>query len=96
VYIFFLNKLVYFTGINNSSAALQFLLLLERQMKTSFVSRAEVSEEIRAQKVRLGLKWAQVANELGRSKEWSVAACLGQMQMNEEEAEKVVSFEGQK
>uniref|UniRef100_A0A914HVY6 Cyanate hydratase n=1 Tax=Globodera rostochiensis TaxID=31243 RepID=A0A914HVY6_GLORO len=54
-------------------------------------SRHEVIEQIYAQKVRLGLRWAAVAAQIGLSKEWTTAACLGQMQMNAEEADKLVA-----
>ncbi|KAL3114532.1 hypothetical protein niasHT_014339 [Heterodera trifolii] len=53
-------------------------------------SRNDVTQLIAQQKIRLGLRWADIAAEIGLSKEWTTAACLGQMQMNEEEAEKVV------
>jgi len=33
-----------------------------------------------------------VAAELGQSKEWTTAACLGQMQLNQHEAGKVVGY----
>jgi cyanate lyase len=42
---------------------------------------------IRAAKVRKGLTWAGVAKELGLSKEWTTAACLGQMTFTKQQAE---------
>ncbi len=42
-----------------------------------------------AAKVRKGIKWADVANAVGLSKEWTTAACLGQMQMTKAQAEVV-------
>ena len=51
-----------------------------------FKTREEVSDLIYAKKVQLGIKWADVANKTGLSKEWITAACLGQMAMNNEQA----------
>ncbi|CCQ74962.1 cyanase [Magnetospira sp. QH-2] len=50
------------------------------------MSRVEVTEKIVATKLAKGLKWADVAKDIGQSKEWTTTALLGQMQMNEEEA----------
>ncbi|KAH7699461.1 hypothetical protein AAVH_33434, partial [Aphelenchoides avenae] len=52
-------------------------------------SREEVTRRIVAEKVRRQLKWADVAATVGRSKEWTTAACLGQMKFDKEEAVKV-------
>jgi cyanate lyase len=49
--------------------------------------REEVTQKIIAAKIAKGLKWADVAATLGRSKEWTTAALLGQMPMSKEEAE---------
>jgi cyanate lyase len=46
------------------------------------MSRNAVTEKIIAAKVRLGLKWSDVAAKVGMSKEWVTAACLGQMTLN--------------
>ena len=35
----------------------------------------------------MGIQWADVANEVGLSKEWVTAACLGQMAMEKAHAE---------
>ena len=43
------------------------------------MSRIDVTEKIIAVKVAKGLKWADVAREVGLSKEWVTAGCLGQM-----------------
>jgi cyanate lyase len=48
--------------------------------------RLEVTEKIIAAKVAKGLKWSDVAAQLGLSKEWVTAACLGQMSFNAEQA----------
>jgi cyanate lyase len=50
------------------------------------MSRNEVTEKIIAAKVRLGLKWSDVAAKVGMSKEWVTAACLGQMTLNPQQA----------
>ena len=53
------------------------------------MNRNDVTEMIVAAKIRKGVKWADVAKEVGHSKEWTTAACLGQMTLNKEEAAKV-------
>ncbi len=55
-------------------------------------SREQVTEMIVATKVVKGIKWADVAEAIGLSKEWTTAACLGQMAMSKEQAEKVGSL----
>ena len=52
-------------------------------------NRLEVTEKIIATKVSKGLTWEKVAKEVGLSKEWVTAACLGQMTLNDEQAYKV-------
>ena len=46
------------------------------------MSRLDVTEKIIATKVAKGLTWADVAREVGLSKEWVTAACLGQMTLD--------------
>ena len=58
------------------------------------MSRVEVTEKIIATKVTQGLKWADVAAQVGLSKEWVTAACLGQMTLNTEQARIVGDFFG--
>ncbi len=53
------------------------------------VTREDVTEMIRAARIRGGIKWAEVAKKVGQSKEWVTAACLGQMTLTREQAEKV-------
>ena len=48
--------------------------------------REEVTQKIIVAKMAKGLKWADVAARVGRSKEWTTAALLGQMPMSQEEA----------
>jgi len=50
------------------------------------LSRDEVVRKIVATKVSKALKWSDVAVKLGLSKEWTTAACLGQMTLNAEQA----------
>jgi len=52
------------------------------------MNRTDVTEKIVLTKVIKGLKWSQVAEGIGQSKEWTTAALLGQMQMTREQAEK--------
>ncbi|TKR92310.1 hypothetical protein L596_006991 [Steinernema carpocapsae] len=52
-------------------------------------SRKMVTQLIMAAKVQKQLKWVDVAKQVGQSKEWTTAACLGQMQMTKPQAETV-------
>ncbi|WP_157265237.1 cyanase [Azohydromonas aeria] len=58
------------------------------------MSRLEVTEKIIATKVSKGLKWADVAEKVGLSKEWVTAACLGQMTLTAEQAGVVAEIFG--
>ncbi len=49
-------------------------------------NREEVTAAIIAAKVTKGIKWSEVAAAIGLSKEWTTAACLGQMAMSKEQA----------
>lgn len=40
----------------------------------------------------MNLDWATLAQQLERSKEWTVAACLGQMKLNKDQAEIVQKY----
>lgn len=51
------------------------------------INRQQVTDQIIASKIQKGLKWSQVAEKLGLSKEWVTAACLGQMTFNKTQAE---------
>lgn len=42
-------------------------------------NRNQVTEQIISAKVMKGLKWSDVAEQLGLSKEWVTSGCLGQM-----------------
>ncbi|MGY5450162.1 cyanase [Agarivorans sp. MS3-6] len=52
-------------------------------------SREEVTQLIVATKVKKGIKWSEVATAIGLSKEWTTAACLGQMTFDKSQAEVV-------
>jgi len=55
-------------------------------------SRDEVTKIICSTKIAKGLKWSDVADKVGLSKEWVTAACLGQMALNKEQAGIVGEF----
>ncbi|CAD5207322.1 unnamed protein product [Bursaphelenchus okinawaensis] len=71
---------------NLENSALKSLLDSDTMENTAITSRADVTQMILVQKVSKGLRWTEVANKLGRSKEWTTAACL------EEEAVAIVTF----
>ena len=50
-------------------------------------SRTQVTDMIQSAKILKGIKWSQIAEVVGQSKEWSTAACLGQMAMTKQQAE---------
>jgi len=53
------------------------------------LTREDVTALIVAAKIKKGVKWADVAKKVGQSKEWVTAACLGQMQLTQKQAETV-------
>jgi cyanate lyase len=53
------------------------------------LKREDVTEMIVAAKLRKKIKWADVAKQVGKSKEWVTAGCLGQMTFTKEQAETV-------
>lgn len=50
------------------------------------MTRAELTEKIMTHKIIKGIKWADVAEKVGQSKEWTTAAMLGQMSMTKDQA----------
>ncbi|HEY0892070.1 MAG TPA: cyanase [Cellvibrio sp.] len=50
------------------------------------MNRNDVTEKIITNKVLNDIKWCDVAQKVGLSKEWVTAACLGQMTLNAEQA----------
>ena len=56
------------------------------------LTHQDVTDLILLRKMRKKLKWSQIAEVIGQSKEWSTAACLGQMQMTEKQAKAVADL----
>lgn len=50
------------------------------------MKRTEVIDLILAAKLKKRLKWADIAHEIGFSKEWTTAALMGQMTLDEQQA----------
>lgn len=61
-------------------------------MEPMITSRAQVTQIIIARKVQNNLRWSQLADLVGKSKEWVTAACLGQMPFSKREAEIVGEY----
>ena len=55
-------------------------------------SRTQVTDMIQSSKILKGISWRQIAEVIGQSREWSTAACLGQMAMTKQQAENVGSL----
>jgi cyanate lyase len=51
------------------------------------MNRNDVTEMIIGSKIAKGIKWSDVAAQLGLSKEWVTAGCLGQMTFDAKQAE---------
>lgn len=58
------------------------------------MNRNDVTESIITAKVAKGLKWEDVARQVGLSKEWVTAACLGQMSFDATQARTVAEIFG--
>ena len=50
------------------------------------MNRNDITEKIITVKVAKGLKWEDVAQQVGMSKEWVTAGCLGQMTFDDKQA----------
>ena len=50
------------------------------------MNRNDITEKIVTVKVAKGIQWADVAKKVGLSKEWTTAACLGQMTLDAAQA----------
>ena len=50
------------------------------------MNRNDITEKIITAKVSKGLTWEAVARQVGQSKEWTTALCLGQMTATSEQA----------
>lgn len=48
--------------------------------------RAELTEKIMMTKIHSGIKWTDIAEAVGQSKEWTTAALMGQVSMTSDEA----------
>jgi cyanate lyase len=51
------------------------------------MNRNDVTEAIVSAKIAKGLKWKDIAQKIGQSKEWTTAALLGQMTLTRKQAE---------
>lgn len=49
--------------------------------------RSQVTQIIVSAKVRKNLRWCDIAESIGMSKEWTTAGCLGQMAFDKPQAE---------
>ncbi len=52
-------------------------------------SRLDVTEKILEKKILRSLKWSDIAAEVGLSKEWVTAGCLGQMTFDQRVAQQI-------
>src|SRR5436190_22139737 len=50
------------------------------------MKREDVTDLIVFRKMKSGIKWPEIAKKVGQSKEWTTAACLGQMQMTKKQS----------
>ena len=50
------------------------------------LARAQLTEKIVMHKTLTGVKWADIAEAVGQSKEWTTAALMGQISLTEEQA----------
>ncbi len=66
---------------------MSFPLNINPRYYTMITSREEVTEQIFSTKVLKGIKWSDVADAVGLSKEWVTSACLGQMAFEKKQAE---------
>ncbi len=56
------------------------------------MNRTTLTEQITETKIRKGFTWADVTGELGASREWLTAACLGQMTFSADQAKKIAAL----
>jgi cyanate lyase len=52
------------------------------------MDRLQVTQKILSAKVARHMRWADIAEQIGQSKEWTTAALLGQMTLNRQQADK--------
>ena len=53
------------------------------------MTRNDVTELIVTNRIKKGIKWSDIAKKVGQSKEWTTAACLGQMTLTKKQADVV-------
>lgn len=53
------------------------------------MTREDVTDLIYSAKIQKGIKWSDVAKKLKLSKEWTTAACLGQMTLTKAQADTI-------
>ena len=58
------------------------------------MNRNDVTEMVVAAKLTKNLKWVEIANKIGLSKEWTTAALLGQMTLTKAQADIVGALLG--
>ena len=58
------------------------------------MNRNDITEKIITAKVSKGIRWEAVAERVGQSKEWTTAACLGQMTFTAEQAATIAAIFG--
>ena len=58
------------------------------------MNRNDVNEMVVAAKLSKNLKWVDIANKIGLSKEWTTAALLGQMTLTKAQADTVGALLG--
>jgi cyanate lyase len=56
------------------------------------MNRAELADLIAKTRVEKGLKWSEIADRVGSSKEWVTAGCLGQMTFDDAQAATLVEL----
>ena len=56
------------------------------------MNRAELADLIATTRVQKGLRWSEVADVVGASKEWVTAGCLGQMTFDAAQATALVTL----
>jgi cyanate lyase len=56
------------------------------------MNRNDLTEQIVSARLAKGIPWSEVARRFGLSKEWTTAACLGQMALSAEQAAIVVEL----
>jgi len=66
----------------------------DRKGEHTMLTRTEAMEQILAAKQQKGLTFAQIAQAVGRSKEWTTAAIMGQATMSEQEAHTLTALLG--